>query len=284
MQENKLYSFLKEIGLRPKPFEIYSACELWNDPYISQQLLGLHLDPDVEMVSRHPDFINRSVDWLNRQFNMSRHPSVLDLGCGPGLYANRLARLGAEVTGIDISQRSIDYAEQAACRENLSVTYICQNYLEYSSLQKFDLVLMIFCDFCSLSPEQQKVVFGKIRDFLTENGRFVLDVYSFNKFDNRNEYVGYEHITENGFWSEGEYFGFLHTFKYDDIKLILDKYTLIQGSRIQTFYNWLQYFSLESLKRVFEDNGFRLERYYADAAGAPYRKDSLEIAVVAQRK
>ena len=49
---------------------------------------------------------------------------ILDLGCGPGLYASRLARLGHRVTGIDFSPASIRYARQQAEKAGLSCTYI----------------------------------------------------------------------------------------------------------------------------------------------------------------
>jgi SAM-dependent methyltransferase len=39
---------------------------------------------------------------------------VLDVGCGPGRHAHALARLGLEVVGVDISQRFVDLATEAA--------------------------------------------------------------------------------------------------------------------------------------------------------------------------
>jgi SAM-dependent methyltransferase len=48
--------------------------------------------PDA--ASRRPDTIDRSVDWLSNHLNLRRGGRVLDLGCGPGLYAERLAGPG----------------------------------------------------------------------------------------------------------------------------------------------------------------------------------------------
>ncbi len=44
---------------------------------------------------------------------------IADFGCGPGLYATRLAQRQATVTGIDFSKRSIQYAQEVATREGL---------------------------------------------------------------------------------------------------------------------------------------------------------------------
>jgi 2-polyprenyl-6-hydroxyphenyl methylase/3-demethylubiquinone-9 3-methyltransferase len=50
---------------------------------------------------------------------------VLDVGCGGGLVAEALARLGAEVTGIDASETSIAVARQHAAESDVAVTYEC---------------------------------------------------------------------------------------------------------------------------------------------------------------
>ncbi len=49
--------------------------------------------------------------------------------------------------------------------------------------------------------------------------------YSLNAFEHREETVSYEENLLNGFWSPGKYYGFQTTFKYDDVSVVLDKYT-----------------------------------------------------------
>ena len=41
--------------------------------------------------------------------------------------------------------------------------------------------------------------------------------------------------------------------------VILDKYTIIEEKRTRIIYNWLQYFSVDSLREEFEENGFKVE-------------------------
>ncbi len=53
--------------------------------------------------------------------------SVLDIGCGGGLLCEPLARLGADVVGLDAGQRSIDAARRHAADQNLSITYDVMN-------------------------------------------------------------------------------------------------------------------------------------------------------------
>jgi len=65
--------------------------------------------------------------------------------------------------------------------------------------------------------------------------------------------------------------------------VILDKYTIIEESRIRTIYNWLQYYDLNSLKNEFEENGLKLIEKYSNVSGAEFKNDSQEFAIVAVR-
>jgi len=118
---------------------------------------------------------------------------------------------------------------------------------------------------------------------LNVGGSVLLDVYSLNAFDQGKEASAYEYMQLNGFWSSENYYGFLNTFKYDEEKVILDKYTIIEEARTQTVYNWLQYFSPESLSKEFEGNGFKIEEYYSDVAGTIFSPESVEFAIVAKK-
>ena len=89
-----LHTRLHRSAARPALFAPHSA-PFWDDPHISQQLLAAHLDPRSDAASRCPDTIDRSVAWLTSQLDLRSCGRVLDLGCGPGLYAERLAGLRA---------------------------------------------------------------------------------------------------------------------------------------------------------------------------------------------
>ncbi len=76
----------------------------------------------------------------------------------------------------------------------------------------------------------------------------------------------------------------MNTFKYEEEKVVLDKYTIIEASRTRTVYNWLQYFSPETLDREFVECGFTVEEYYSDVAGSPFDSKTKEFAVVAKKQ
>jgi hypothetical protein len=111
----------------------------------------------------------------------------------------------------------------------------------------------------------------------------LLDVHSLNTFKAITEKATYEWNLMDHFWSPHDYFRFLTTFKYESEKVTLDKYTIIEEYRTRVFYNWLQHFSRESLKKEFERGGFTVEDFYWDVCGTPFSEDSPDIAIVAQK-
>jgi SAM-dependent methyltransferase len=278
-----MFEELKNINTRPKPFEFYTASDLWTDKHTSKRMLSFHLNEDIDLASRNAGFISRSIEWIVSHFSVGARTKIADFGCGPGLYATRLAQRQADVTGIDFSKRSIQYAQEVANREGLSIQYVNKNYLEFETDDRFHLILMIMCDFCALSPTQRRKILRKFYTILEHSGYVLLDVYSLTAFEQREERAIYRANLLNGFWSPNKYYGFLNTFKYEREKVALDKYTIIEATRKRTVYNWFQYFSPEDLEREFVECGFTVENLYSNVAGSPFDAKTKEFAVVAKK-
>ncbi|KAF1075113.1 class I SAM-dependent methyltransferase [Halodesulfovibrio sp. MK-HDV] len=288
-----LFETLTTIAHRPDVWSKYTASQLWADPYIATQMLKFHLNPDVDAASRNEPFINESVEWLISRFALANHSKVIDFGCGPGLYTSRLAQQGITVTGVDFSANSLSYAKNCAEENSLNIQYVEQNYLEFETEDKFDLVTMIMCDFCALSPRQRAKLLKKWERILTCDGSIVLDVHT-NKafggqnetatkdFGNREETMTVEPNFMNGFWAPCDYYGFLNVFKYPEEKVILEKYTIVLPEEERVIYNWLQYFTLEALTEEVEAQGLRIDSVYNDIRGEQYSEVD-EMAVVLRR-
>ncbi len=278
-----MFSELEGINSRPEPFQYYTAEELWTDEHTSSKMLEYHLNESIDISSRNKKFIDHSVEWISSYFSVDNKTNVIDFGCGPGLYTTLLAELGAKVTGIDFSKRSIEYARKTAHEKSLEIDYLLQNYLTYETNKKFDLITMIMCDYCALSPDQRKELLQKFYSLLKPDGSVLLDVYSLNSFNQKEESATYELNQLSGFWSPEDYYCFVNTFKYEKEKVILEKYTIVEKNRIRVVYNWLQYFSQESLKTEFEKNNFKVENIYSDVAGSTFDSENGEMAIVIKK-
>ena len=66
---------------------------------------------------------------------------ILDIGCGGGLLSEPMCRLGADVTGIDASEKNINVAKLHAKKNNLDIKYFCSSPEKFKSNVKFDVVL-----------------------------------------------------------------------------------------------------------------------------------------------
>lgn len=278
-----MFETLEKVLSRPKPYEFYTAADLWTDEYVSKQMLKYHLDEEAAPASRPKAFIDKSAAWIISRFNIGAGSKVCDFGCGPGLYTTRFAGTGADVTGIDFSERSINHARKTAQEKNLDINYVNQNYLDYQPAGKFDLITLIYCDLCPLSPDQRKIMLAKFRDCLKDDGAVLLDVHTLSQFNALNEDSIYSYSPAGGFWAAGPYHEFQNTFKYEKEKVVLFKHTIFEKDRTRVIYNWLQHFSLESIKEEFRTNGLEITEYYSDVAGTPYNQDSTDMAVIARK-
>jgi SAM-dependent methyltransferase len=282
------YQKLKQINERPSPFSQYTAAELWTDPHIAQQMLKAHLNPNTDSASRRLPFIEASVAWLQARFNIGPGTRIADFGCGPGLYTTRLAQLGATVIGIDFSANSLGYAKETAVSHNLTIDYVHTNYLdyksEYQSDNRFDLILLIYCDLCPLSPAQRQQLLHIFQVHLAEGGSIVLDVHSLVEFDQFEESVSYGRCQYGDFWTNEDYFDFIYQFKYEAERVTLDKYTIFTPTRELEIYNWLQYYDQPSLAAEFTANGLTITDWHANVAGEPFDPQSPTMAIIAQKQ
>jgi len=278
-----MFKKLNEINTKPAPFQFYTAEELWTNEHTSKQMLKYHMDENIDAASWNKNLIEKSVRWMASYFKLGQNSKIADFGCGPGQYTSRLAKLGAKVTGIDFSENSINYAKKVAAENNLDIHYTVKNYLEFETRDRFDLIIMIMCDFCALSPEQRRTLLAKYQSFLKPSGSVLLDVHTFNFFDQKKESAGYEKNQLDGFWSADDYYCFVNCYKYEDEKVTLDKYTIFEESGERVVYNWLQYFNKESIVKEFECNGFTIESIFSDIAGQSFEPESPYMAVVAKK-
>ena len=67
--------------------------------------------------------------------------NILDIGCGGGLLSEPMTRLGANVTGIDASNKNISIAKLHAKKNNLKINYFCSSPEKLKIQKKFDVIL-----------------------------------------------------------------------------------------------------------------------------------------------
>ncbi len=272
---------LFDLQAKPAPF---SAGEehFWTDPHIAKQMLTFHLDPNTDAASRRPETIRRMVDWIVNILGLSSGESVLDLGCGPGLYAALLARYQLKVTGVDFSENSIVYAIQHAHQENLDITYRCQNYLNLQDDSIYNAVLLIYGDYCPLTPNQRVSLLSNVRRALKAGGSFVLDVTTPALRQRKGLHNGWN-AALTGFWKPGPHLVLEQGFDYQN-DLYLDQYIVIEeDGKISVYRQWFQDFTAETIRAELEANGFFVQSLWGDLTGTLYDPSGDWIGIIAKK-
>ena len=274
---------LIDLQQQPAPFTRGDG-PFWDDPHISAQLLKVHLDPDVEAASRGPETIERSVQWLIDTLALKPGDAVLDLGCGPGLYASRFAQAGLRVTGVDYSRRSIEYARESARANHLPIEYRYENYLDLADEQLYDAACLIYGDYCPLAPQQRARLLQNIHRALKPHGKFVLDV-STREHRKRHGLKNGWYAADSGFWKPGPQLVLENGFDYPESAIWLDQYTVVEADgRVSVYRNWFQDYVPETITTELSQGGFQTESLWGDLTGQPYTSDSEWIGLITSRK
>ncbi|MDD1694379.1 MAG: class I SAM-dependent methyltransferase [Methanoregula sp.] len=251
-------SSLSKIIKKPALYEKGTA-EMWCDDHISRHILEMHINPDSDSASRKRSTIEKTVRWIDAIAGPGRK-TILDLGCGPGLYCELLAGRGHAVTGVDFSRRSIDYAEKSAQQNNLEIAYLRKNYLDLSFENVFDVVTMIYCDFDVLVPADRARLLKNICQALKPGGRFIFDTLNPKaptamKVPDRSWEAAGE-----GFWKDRPYLALSETFHYEEEHVILQQHIICSDQGPPSVYRfWTHYYDRESLSSILGEAGFTVE-------------------------
>jgi cyclopropane fatty-acyl-phospholipid synthase-like methyltransferase len=227
--------------------------------------------------------IDRTVEWLLATFDLRPGSTVLDLGCGPGLYACRLAHRGVRVSGIDVSRRSISHARDVAAAGGLPARFRRTDYLRADLGRGFDLAMLVYEDFCAMAPVDRGTLLRRIRRSLRPGGRFVMDVTAAPRFDRERPMRVTEPDLMAGFWAPSPYLGTHERWTYAEQRLVLDRYTIDTGAQVRQFWNWMACLTPAQVEAELRAARLVPTAVLGDLTGAPYDVTSPVFAVVARR-
>lgn len=264
------------LAQRPSPYAS-TGVPFWDDPYISGQMLAAHLNPSLDAATRSLDFVRRSADWIATLAG----GKLLDLGCGPGIYAELFAERGFAVTGVDISARSIEYAKQAAAEKGLKIDYRRESYLDLDSAAVYDIAVLIYCDYGVLSPEDRARVLRNARRALQPGGVFIVDGWTPAFYRNFGEEA---HITaqpQGGFWSEKPYIEIKATQCHPQ-NVFLERYIIVEKDAVQQYNLWNTAFDMQALEAELRAAGFGAVTFFGDVAGGLVTDQGETLCAVAR--
>jgi SAM-dependent methyltransferase len=263
-----MFNELKKYTTKPKLYAP-STNIFWDDEHISKGLLEAHLNPNWEAATRKPEFLDKSVDWISKIAPASKYKFLLDLGCGPGLYAERFNSAGYSVTGVDFSKRSIAYAKEQTLINKSNIQYHYQNYLTIDYIDQFDVITLIYCDYAAISITDRLTLLRKVYKALKPKGKFIFDV--FTPLMRKDESRSWQYCETSGFWSEKPHICLESVYQYDDDDNTELRQTIVLTDEIINCYNiWDHFFTKEALLLEIQTAGFNTFEFYGDIAGKEF--------------
>lgn len=150
----------------------------WRETEFSARMLCEHLSQAHDAASRRSEIIERQVAWIFGHLLGGQPARVLDLGCGPGLYAQRLAALGCDCTGIDYAPAAIDYARHQAAAGGLPIAYQLADIREADYGAGHDLVMLLYGEANVFGPDDLRLILRKAHAALRPGGQALLEPHT----------------------------------------------------------------------------------------------------------
>ncbi|MBK7320421.1 bifunctional 2-polyprenyl-6-hydroxyphenol methylase/3-demethylubiquinol 3-O-methyltransferase UbiG [Candidatus Villigracilis affinis] len=113
-------------------------------------------DPKGEMGTLH------TINPLRTNFIMEKlntpNPKILDVGCGGGILSEALAKAGAQVTGLDLSEASLQVARQHAQQQGLNIEYRYERVEDLAQKEAGTYDVVVCMEMLEHVPEPSKVI------------------------------------------------------------------------------------------------------------------------------
>jgi SAM-dependent methyltransferase len=240
----------------------------WNDPAFSQRMLREHLSQEHDAASRRFEIIDQHCAWIHEHLLGGRPSHVLDLGCGPGLYAQRLARLGHACTGLDFSPASIEYAREQS--RGLECRFELVDLRSADFGNGFDLVMLIFGEFNVFRPDDSRRILQKAQAALKPGGQLLLEVHTYDKVRTLGQQPPTWFSSPGGLFSDRPHLCLMESFWHADQSAAVQRYYIIdaQSGEVTQMNECMQGYSDSQYCDLLSEFGFRDITFHPSLAGS----------------
>lgn len=258
----------------------------WHEPGFSERMLDEHLTQSHDRASRRFETIDAHVEWIHRRVLEGRPARVLDLGCGPGLYTSRLARLGHDCLGIDYSPASITYAVECARRESLACDYGQEDIRKADYGTGFGLVMLINGELNSFRPADAKSILRMAHGALADRGTLLLEPHTFDavRGDGAPSWSWYS--SEQGLFSDQPHLCLQERSWDAATSTSTIRFFIIDaaGGEVSVYAVTHQAYPDEEYRSLLVDCGFENAEFFPSLTGTADKSHGPLIAIVARKR
>lgn len=218
----------------------------------------------------------KEIDFLVNELELDKPNKILDLACGYGRHANRLAELGHHVTGVDITLGFLEIAKRDAKEKGVSVKYIQGDMREIVFKIEFDQVLLLYTSFGYFEDEENFKVLQNVARALKPGGLFCIDMQNRDVFlKNFHPYIVEE--KENDLM--------INRISFDSVtgRLYNRRIVIRNGKRKEKPFI-IRLYNATEIRELLNRVGLSITKIYGDWAASPFTSDSRTIIVIAKKK
>ena len=230
----------------------------WDDPAFSKRMLREHLSQDHDAASRRKEIVDAHVAWIHTHVLKERSTRILDLGCGPGLYSNRLAKLGHTCVGIDFSPAAIAHARQDAEAESLPCEYRLGDLRTTDYGGDYGLVMQIFGEINVFAPGDAQVILRKAREALAANGRLILEAHTFEVVERAGRATPTWQALQRGLFSDRPHLYLQEGFWDEEVHASTTRYIIADAASgsVSVHASSLQAYTQDGYRSLLAECGF----------------------------
>lgn len=205
--------------------------------------------------------------------SMTPPMKILDLACGFGRIANRLAIRGYQVTGIDYLPGFLDLARSGAQDLGVTVDYIRGDIRQIEYSNEYDRIILMFNSFGYFNDRENLLILKNIAQSLKIGGKVGFDIA------NRDGVLNNFH---SHYVSEKEGNFLINRFSFDvwTGRLENDRIVIRNGKRIPRPFS-IRLYNLSEIRSLLNTAGLELENVYAEWDGQSFTFDSPAMVIIA---
>lgn len=212
-----------------RPFPFTNSGNLpYDDPVFSVRMLAEHLDETHGAASRTAVERTAQLGWMTAQLGLTADSTLLDVTCGPGLYAVPFAKQGVRVTGIDFAPAAIAHARQLAQMEGVGAraSFIQQDMRQMTlPANHFDAAILLYGQLAVMPKAEAQAVLAAIGAALKPNGRLLLEMLHPDHVDKTDSNWWY--TDDTGLWGDAPFLHLGERFWDADERVSIERYHIL---------------------------------------------------------
>jgi SAM-dependent methyltransferase len=258
----------------------------WDEPAFSERMLAEHLDERHGAASRIAPERAAQIDWLWFHLRLQTGQHLVDVTCGPGLYALEFARRGSQVTGLDFGPAAIAYARDLAKSEGLSARchFIEQDVRHWQPRPAaFDAAILLYGQLAVFPPAEAELLLTRLAQSLKPGGKLCLELLNPARIDKSDSTWWF--TDDSGLWGQAPFLHLGERFWQASRETSVERYHILhlESGELTEITLCDQAYRPDKMTELLKQVGFRVVEVYPAWAGLPLYDAEEWLVYLAER-